>query len=134
MTWRRIACSIWLSLAGMAAAHAQAAAAASASTPDAALEITPTLIARGAVIFKARCTVCHGANADGKSDLARIMKPPPANLRASTLSYADRAFIIRKGGGAVGRSPNMPTWELELPSEDILAVAAYVGSISAGGH
>jgi mono/diheme cytochrome c family protein len=88
-----------------------------------------TLQAQGQLVFKTRCVVCHGENADGQSDLARIMRPPPANLRASTLDDVERARIVRKGGAAVGRSGNMPIWELELSDEELRAVVAYVGTL-----
>jgi mono/diheme cytochrome c family protein len=84
---------------------------------------------QGAVIFHSRCAICHGHNADGKSELARIMRPPPANLRASHLTDEQRAQIVRKGGEAVGRSSNMPNWELELNEEDLSAVLGYVRSV-----
>jgi cytochrome c oxidase cbb3-type subunit 3 len=88
-------------------------------------------MAQGEQVFKARCVICHGVNADGKSDLARIMRPPPANLRASKLDDSERTRIVRKGGEAVGRSSNMPIWEQELSDEEIHAVVAYVGTLKA---
>jgi mono/diheme cytochrome c family protein len=83
----------------------------------------------GEAIFKARCVICHGVNADGRSDLARIMRPPPANLRTSQLSEVERNRIVSKGGEAVGRSSNMPIWEQELSEDDLRAVVAYVGTL-----
>ncbi|WP_290870109.1 cytochrome c [Aquabacterium sp.] len=89
------------------------------------------LLQQGEHIFRSRCVVCHGVNADGRSDLARIMRPPPANLRASKLDDDARAAIVRKGGEAVGRSSNMPVWESELSQDEIRAVVAYVGTLKA---
>jgi mono/diheme cytochrome c family protein len=83
----------------------------------------------GEEVFLNRCAVCHGVNADGQSKLARLMRPPPANLRASQLTDEQRARIVRKGGAAVGRSPDMPTWELELNEAELHAVLTYVGSV-----
>ena len=85
----------------------------------------------GEHVFRERCMVCHGLNADGKSELAKLMKPPPANLRASLLSPDQKSTIVRKGGEALGRSPNMPTWEQELSETELSAVLAYLGSIRA---
>ena len=85
--------------------------------------------ASGEAIFKSRCVVCHGVNADGRSDLARIMRPPPANLRASKLSDEERSQIVRKGGESVNRSPSMPVWELELSEDELRAVLSYVGTL-----
>jgi len=83
----------------------------------------------GENIFRERCVICHGANADGRSDLARIMRPPPANLRASKLNVEQRTQIVSKGGASVGRSSNMPIWKDELNPEDLHAVIAYVGTL-----
>lgn len=83
----------------------------------------------GESVFKSRCVICHGIHADGRSALARIMRPPPANLRASVLSDADQAQIVRKGGESVGRSPNMPVWEMELNEAELQAVLSYVASL-----
>lgn len=83
----------------------------------------------GESIFKSRCVICHGANADGRSDLARIMTPPPANLRASKLNDEQRSQIVRKGGESVNRSPNMPVWEGELTEDELRAVLTYVGTL-----
>jgi mono/diheme cytochrome c family protein len=91
-------------------------------------------ISAGAQIFKSRCVVCHGAQADGKSELAKLLKPPPANLRASTLSRQERERIVRKGGEAVGRSPSMPTWEAELTDDEIDAVLAFVATVVPKGE
>jgi mono/diheme cytochrome c family protein len=83
----------------------------------------------GQAIFHNRCAVCHGAQADGRSNLARIMQPPPANLRASTLSDDEQALIVRQGGAAMGRSPNMPEWRVELTDEELTAVLIFIRSI-----
>lgn len=87
------------------------------------------LVSAGQSTFQRRCVVCHGVNADGRSNLARIMQPPPANLRASKLSDAQQAAIVRLGGAAVNRSPNMPEWRQELSEEELQAVLAYVRTI-----
>ena len=83
----------------------------------------------GEAVFRHRCAVCHGVRADGRSDLARIMRPPPANLRASTLSEAEQSAIVRLGGAAVGRSSSMPEWRGELTEAELVAVLAYIRSV-----
>lgn len=88
-----------------------------------------TLVQQGEHVFRSRCVVCHGLNADGRSDLARIMRPPPTNLRTSKLDELARTTIVSKGGEAVGRSSNMPVWESELSPDELKAVVAYVGSL-----
>jgi len=86
-------------------------------------------VADGQVVFKSRCAVCHGMEADGRSELARIMRPPPANLRASALSDEAQTVIVRQGGAAVGRSPNMPEWQQELTEEELVSVLAYIRTV-----
>lgn len=87
------------------------------------------LAKQGETIFLKRCVVCHGTQADGKSDLAKIMRPPPANLRASKLQQSDKQRIIQEGGAFVGRSPNMPAWKAELTEPEIQSVLAYLDTI-----
>ena len=108
-------------------AHAEA----NTSTKVCVAACTHAPVDQGEVIFQNRCAICHGKNADGVSDLARIMNPPPANLRASKLTDADQSQIVRKGGESVKRSPNMPNWEVELNESELLAVLSYVRSVNA---
>lgn len=87
------------------------------------------LLEQGRTVFRSRCAVCHGMQADGHSNLARIMRPPPANLRASVLNDEAQSNIVRLGGASQGRSPNMPEWRLELQEAEIVAVLAYIRSV-----
>jgi mono/diheme cytochrome c family protein len=87
-------------------------------------------IERGHRLFTSRCVVCHGPNADGQGQLSKMLNPPPANLRASTLDAAARNAIIRHGGASVGRSSAMPRWEAELSEPELRGVIAYVASIA----
>jgi mono/diheme cytochrome c family protein len=87
-------------------------------------------IVRGQRVFAARCVVCHGTNADGQGQLAKLLDPKPANLRASTLDVAARNAIIRGGGASVGRSAAMPRWEVELSEDDLRSVIALVGTLA----
>ncbi|HEY8974994.1 MAG TPA: cytochrome c [Burkholderiaceae bacterium] len=90
---------------------------------------TDEAIARGGKLFGDRCALCHGSNADGKGQLAKMLDPKPANLRASLLDRGARESIIRHGGAAVGRSPAMPRWEVEFDEQQLDDVIAYVDSI-----
>ena len=112
-----------LSLCALLAMHGEPVLASEAEHASA------SQIQMGEHVFRDRCVVCHGVMADGKSELAKIMRPAPANLRASTLTPEQKATIVRKGGEAVGRSSNMPIWELELNEAELQAVLAYIDSI-----
>jgi len=93
-------------------------------------EAPPSATVRGARTFMYRCSVCHGLHGDGKSDLANILKPPPANLTISKLTIAQKRQIVTEGGAAVGRSPNMPVWKLELSPQEIEDVVQYVQTLN----
>jgi mono/diheme cytochrome c family protein len=89
-------------------------------------------VEHGRQVFAGRCVVCHGSNADGQGQLAKMLSPKPANLRESRLDAAARNAIIRGGGASVGRSAAMPRWEAELSEDELRSVIAYVGSVAPG--
>jgi mono/diheme cytochrome c family protein len=93
------------------------------------LIITPAGL-RGALVFNAYCTTCHGYNADGNGRAARLYSPPPANLLLTSLTQEQLAAIISKGGEMVGRAPFMPPWEDELTREQIADVVEYISIIN----
>jgi cytochrome c oxidase cbb3-type subunit 3 len=88
---------------------------------------------KGRTVFLARCALCHGPQADGNGQMARLLDPRPANLQRSALSEAQRNDIVRHGGAAVGRSSAMPRWELELDEDQLRNVIAFVADVSARG-
>lgn len=87
----------------------------------------------GERIYQRYCVTCHGEKADGKGPAARLFKPPPADLTASTRSDQYKAQIIRSGGGALGRSASMPPWGQELDEKQIGAVVDYLRGVKAAG-
>jgi mono/diheme cytochrome c family protein len=89
---------------------------------------------RGGLVFANYCVTCHGINADGNGRAARLYTPRPANLRTTDKNDAYFGLIIRKGGGAIGRSQFMPTWEAELTEEQIRDLVAYLRSINTAGR
>lgn len=94
---------------------------------------SPGDVAKGGVTFLARCALCHGPEADGNGQMARLLDPRPANLQRSVLTAAQREDIVRHGGAAVGRSAAMPRWELELDEQQLRDVMAYVADVAARG-
>jgi mono/diheme cytochrome c family protein len=87
-------------------------------------------VLRGEIAFQNYCVLCHGINADGQGRAARIYNPKPANLRASMVTDAYKASIIRKGGKAMGRSEFMPPWSEELTNEQVDDVVQYLRTIA----
>lgn len=122
------------SLAGLCLAAAGAALAAEPPAQGALLpkDSADAAIFRGGLVFANYCVTCHGINADGNGRAARLYNPRPANLRMSDKNDEYFSLIIRKGGGALGRSQFMPTWEAELTEEQVRDLVAYLRSINAG--
>jgi high-affinity iron transporter len=89
---------------------------------------------RGAVVFRERCTECHGAGGRGDGPKAHQLKgPPPANLAdpktmgGTTLLEIFRRIAIGVPGTA------MPEFAEDISVEDRWAVAAYVSAMQYGG-
>lgn len=77
--------------------------------------------------FKRYCVQCHGATGEGDGRMAKIIKtPPPANLATSMMPDIYLKEIIRKGGSAMGRSPQMPPWGEELTEQQLDSVVRYI--------
>lgn len=85
----------------------------------------------GRWVFEHYCSRCHGANADGQSELAKLLTPKPANLRTTRLDTAQLTDIITAGGAARGRSPSMPAWGEQLSSLDVTSVVEYLHTLRA---
>ena len=84
---------------------------------------------RGGLVFLHYCANCHGITADGNGRAAKLYNPKPANLQKSDKNDAYKELIIRRGGGALGRSSFMPPWGEELTNEQIKDVVTFLHSI-----
>jgi len=84
---------------------------------------------RGGLVFLNYCSNCHGITANGNGRAARLYNPKPANLVKTDKNDAYKESIIRRGGGALGRSKFMPPWNDELTNEQIKDVIAFLRSI-----
>ena len=67
--------------------------------------------AQAALIFKVRCSTCHGADGKGNGPAAITLNPKPRNYtdpvwQKSVTDDHIREIIV-KGGAALGKSPNM---------------------------
>ncbi len=116
---------------------APVAAGAADAAPQGALlpkDSNDAAVFRGGLVYANYCVTCHGINADGNGRAARLYNPRPANLRASDKNDDYFGLIIRKGGGAIGRSQFMPTWEAELTEEQVHDLVAYLRSINANNR
>lgn len=82
-------------------------------------------VARGAVVFKANCAVCHGENGKGNIELGS------KNLTDGIWLYGgDKATIMQTI--AQGRGGVMPAWGTRLPTSTIKALTVYVHTLGGG--
>lgn len=95
----------------------------------AASNFAPSL-ALGSRIYETRCRQCHGYSGEGDGRLAAVItNPPPFDLTESQASDTYLGKFIRKGGAAMGRSPQMPPWDDDLTRLEIESVILYIKNL-----
>lgn len=85
--------------------------------------------AAGKAVYDMFCLTCHGATGLGDGPGGAALTPKPGNFQASKLSMDEMQKIIKEGGSAVGRSPNMIAWGSALSVQDVENVIAYIGQL-----
>lgn len=89
---------------------------------------------RGGNLYVYYCAVCHGKTGEGDGINSFQLSTPPAKhadaALMSTLSDADIQKVIKGGGPALSRSPQMPPWERVLDDRDVADLAAFIGTLS----
>lgn len=89
---------------------------------------------RGKALYEYYCALCHGTtgNADGFN--AFNLRTPPTRhtdpILMGTLSDTQIQRIIREGGGALGRSPQMPPWGGVLSDGEIADITAFIRTLA----
>lgn len=100
-------------------------------TAGAAAAATPAMVARGAELYKANCTACHGEGGKGDGPGAGVLKPPPRDhtdhAYMTTLSDKEIADVIRMGGAIKGR-PLMPSHP-QINGADLDSLVAYIRTL-----
>jgi mono/diheme cytochrome c family protein len=84
---------------------------------------------RGKVIYKEYCSQCHGATGKGDGPAASGLEPKPAihaNIPFEKLPMEYLYNVINHGGVAMGKSPNMPYWNLTIGQQGVADVTAYL--------
>jgi mono/diheme cytochrome c family protein len=90
--------------------------------------------AAGAITYQTFCAACHGAKGDGDSPFAQTLNPPPTAhsdgkyMNTLTDDYLFR--LIKEGGMAVGKSPNMAPWGGSLSDAQIRDVMADIRTLA----
>lgn len=86
-------------------------------------------VGRGKVIYKEYCSQCHGATGKGDGPAASGLDPKPAihaNIPFEKLPMEYLYNVINHGGPAIGKSPNMPYWNLTIGQQGVADVIAYL--------
>ena len=86
-------------------------------------------IARGEVVYKTNCVLCHGVNADGGGRASVLYTPKPTDLTRSDKNTQYKMMIVAEGGEYIGRSPIMPPWGLQLTEQEIKDVVSYIDTL-----
>lgn len=91
-------------------------------------------VAAGAASYTTFCTSCHGMGGDGNTPFAETLDPPPTKHNdgnyMNTLTDDHLFEVIREGGRAVGKSPNMAPWGGALSDPQIRNVVAYIRTLA----
>ena len=89
----------------------------------------------GKVHYEYYCALCHGKTGDSDGFNAYSLRTPPTRhkdpILMGTLSDTQIQRIIKEGGGALGRSPQMPPWGGVLSDREIADVTAYIRTLAA---
>lgn len=90
-------------------------------------------VTKGKGLFDKNCASCHGAGGKGDGAAAAALNPKPKDLsdKKYMAELKDEQLIaaIKKGGGAVGKSPLMPPFGAALKDQDVQDVVAFVRSL-----
>ncbi len=85
-----------------------------------ALAVDPALVAKGRAVFVARCTPCHGQNAEGIIGPNLTDKYWIHGGKITEIKTTVQNGVIEKG---------MPVWKTMISHDDIDAVVTYIWSI-----
>jgi len=100
------------------------AATASTDTSAAASSSGAGDVARGEIVYKARCVLCHGPEGRGNGVGAAALNPKPRNHHDQAYMHsrtdAQLLDVIHNGKG------QMPAWKTVLSEQEMKDVLAYV--------
>ena len=81
--------------------------------------------AKGATLYQANCSTCHGAALDGKGPAGAAHQPPPANFKSAEfwVEHDPKAVKAAIKNGSPGTA--MMAFA-HLPDEDVDAIVSYL--------
>lgn len=89
---------------------------------------------RGASLYAYYCAICHGKSGEKNGFNAPELTTPPAMhadpVFMSKLSDADMEKVIKGGGLAVGRSPQMPPWGGIFNDQEVKDLVAFIRTLA----
>jgi mono/diheme cytochrome c family protein len=103
--------------------------------PAAGSRVDDDVLARGRVVYRERCILCHGESGGGDGDAAYLLVAPPRNLRAGQFRFVstwERVPTDDDLFGVITRGlpgSQMPTFAA-LPEADRRALVAVVKSFA----
>jgi len=108
--------AFWMSMLGLAAAAAVAAAGQHSTADKSRSLLTPSLFGRDN--FNSYCSPCHGRDATGTGPVAPALKTKPADLTrlsqraGGTFPAAQVVAFVTNGGASIAAhgSSEMPVW------------------------
>ena len=92
-------------------------------------EFANASVDRGKGLYKEYCAQCHGFTGNGDGPAASGLEPKPAihaNIPFEKLPIDYLYNVINHGGAAMGKSPNMPYWNLTIGQQGVADVIAYL--------
>jgi mono/diheme cytochrome c family protein len=88
---------------------------------------------RGRVLYHYYCATCHGAtgNTDGFNSYSLTPPPPKLNDREFMRPLSDTIIkrAIKEGGGGLGLSPHMPSWDGVLTDQNIADLTNFIHTL-----
>lgn len=88
----------------------------------------------GKVLYEYYCVLCHGETGEGDGFNSFSLSTPPARhtdaTLMGTLSDTQIQLVIREGGSALGRSPQMPPWGRVLTDQEIFDMTAFIRTLA----
>src|SRR6266581_701884 len=98
---------------------------------------SPSLVARGTVVYAQHCASCHGAKLEGQPDWRKRLPngrlpAPPHDATGHTWHHSDKQLFDMTKNGIAGLVPgyetDMPAYKDILGDADIWAVLSFIES------